>query len=80
MHVDIIDGFATPATTPPGRDKRHPVPGACEAAEHFVKMDFGTTRPRVEAVEPIEHEDVKRHRVEARDAKACAVYRRPVTR
>ena len=61
MHLDTIDELALLRPAPSGRDKRNAMSRTRESAKNFVEVNFGTTRPRVLSVEPVEDENVERH-------------------
>jgi hypothetical protein len=61
MDFDAVDELTRLRATPPGCDEGDSMPCLGESAEHFVEVNFGTTRPWVFSVEPIEDENVERH-------------------
>ena len=61
MDFDAVDELTLLRATPAGCDECDSMPCLGKSAEHFVEVNFGTARPWVFSVEPIEDENVERH-------------------
>jgi hypothetical protein len=61
MNFDAIDELTLWRAMPGGCHEGDSMPGLDESSEYLVEVDFGTARPGIFPVEPVEDENVECH-------------------